>query len=154
MVNNLTVNALGCIVLVLILSACSSTPAIPINVTSSPIERPELILPTADNIKVRKVDWTVITPENSQSIFSEVAKTGKPATFFALSDKGYESLALNLNDFRTYIQQQKSIISAYENYYKQSTEALDLANQTIKTQADTVNSVAPQKKTLLQQIVP
>lgn len=47
--------------------------------------------------------------------------------FFALTEKGYENLSLNLNDLRTFIQQQRAIVAAYERYYMSAEQRLDQA---------------------------
>lgn len=80
---------------------------------------------------MREVDWVLITPENFDEKVEEIKKTGRPVVFFALTDKGYENLGLNFSDIRAFIQQQKAIIVAYENYYKNANEALDKANANI-----------------------
>lgn len=57
-------------------------------------------------------------------------------TLFALTDKGYASLGLQLSDIRAFIEQQKSIIIAYESYYKESNKALEDANKQIKKNSE------------------
>ena len=76
-------------------------------------------------IRLREVEWTLITPDNVEDVLEQAEGSGRPVVFFALTDKGYENLGLNISDIRALIQQQKTIISAYENYYKESQEALD-----------------------------
>jgi len=134
MARRLTASVLGCLLLITI-SGCASSPQ-RIEVSASPIPKPELVLPKSDRISSRPVDWIVITPENYQEVFDKLSKSGRPIVLFALTDKGYENISLNLSDIRAFMQQQKAIIAAYENYYKASTEALDKANQ----QVDSVNS--------------
>lgn len=141
MASRLTASVLGCSIL-LILSGCASAPQ-RIEVSASPIPKPELVLPKSDRISARPVEWIIVTPENYQEVFDKLSKSGRPVVLFALTDKGYENISLNLSDIRAFIQQQKAIIAAYENYYKESVEALDKANQ----QVDSVNSSVKEANT-------
>lgn len=140
MVGRLTTNVLGCLILFVALSACSIPQPVPIQIAASPVDRPELVLPRPDVIQTRTVDWVIITPDNVEEVFEKAKASGRPITFFALTENGYEALALNLNDLRTFIQQLQTIIVAYENYYAQSTAALDEANRRMKEQATAVNN--------------
>ena len=102
-----------------------------IEVSAKPIEKPELVLPPPEVINMKEVKWILLTPENFEEKVAELSTDGRPIVFFALTDKGYENLSLNFNDIRSYIQQQKAIVAAYENYYKNANEALDAANSEI-----------------------
>jgi len=138
-VTNLIKNVLGFGLVLAILSGCSSTPVQRIEVSAKPIDKPELVLPNADVLRMKDVEWILITPENFEEKVAELSKNGRPVVFFALTDKGYENLSLNFSSIRAFIQQQKAIIVAYENYYKNANEALDSANAEIdgaKAQVD------------------
>ena len=95
-----------------------------------PVQKPQLELPNTDEIRLRDVEWTLITPDNVEEVLEEAEESGRPIVFFALTDKGYENLGLNISDIRALIQQQQTIITAYENYYQESQEALDGAVKT------------------------
>ncbi len=143
-----TVNVLGFTIALLTISACSPAPR-EINISAKPVEKPELVLPKSDKLNTRDVEWTVITPENFQEVVSKLSAKGKPVVFFALTDEGYEALALNLSDLRAFIQQQQAIIVAYEGYYKDSNSALEAANAEIesaKLEADAANEETPKKR--------
>ena len=127
-------NVLGCGLVILLLSACSSTPRL-IEVSATPIEKPELTLPKVDRIDMRKVEWTIVTEENWEEVVTKIKKSGRPLALFALTDNGYANLGLNFSDIRALVQQQQTIIAAYESYYKNAEEALDNANK----QVDNVN---------------
>ena len=124
MLKNSTVNVLGCLAAVLLISGCA-TPTKPIEISTSPVQKPELVLPQADAIVNRPVQWIVITPENYEQVFADLEKSGQDVVLFGITAKGYENLALNANDIRTYMQQQNAIIVAYKNYYIRSQSALD-----------------------------
>jgi len=123
----------------IVLSGCVSSQPRQIQVTARPVDRPELVLPSPDRIQTRQVDWIIITPQNAEEVFERIRATGKPVTLFALTENGYEALALNLNDLRTFIQQLQTMIRAYENYYAQSTAALEEANRRMREQAEAAN---------------
>lgn len=135
-------NVLGCgLVLSLLLSGCSmfQPPIQKIEVSAKPIDKPELTLPSADVVRMRKIDWVIITPENFEQVLEDAKKNGRPIVFFALTDQGYENLGLNFSDIRALVQQQQAIIAAYEGYYKESEKALDEANKEIKGAAEQAN---------------
>ena len=111
----------------LFLAGCLGNNTETIEVTSKPIDKPTLSLPQSDELRLRKIEWQIVTPDNVDQIFEEVERTGRPVTLFSLTDNGYENLGLNLSDLRAYIQQQQTIIAAYKNYYKQADETLNNA---------------------------
>ena len=117
------INALGCGLVILALAGCANPRKL--EISAKPVERPELVLPSADQLNMRDVQWVVITPENYEEVFARLKGENKDLVLFGLTDEGYERLALNLSDVRAYIQQQRTIIAAYERYYKQAEQALD-----------------------------
>jgi hypothetical protein len=130
-VKHLIKNVLGFGLVLALLSGCTSTPQ-RIEVSAKPVNKPELVLPNADALRMKDVEWILITPENFEEKVAEIQKSGRPVVFFALTDEGYENLSLNFSSIRAYIQQQQAIIAAYENYYKNANEALDAANANIE----------------------
>jgi len=143
MVKHLIKNVLGFGLVLALLSGCSSTPQ-RIEVSAKPVEKPELVLPNADSLRMKGVEWILITPENFEEKVAEIQKSGRPVVFFALTDEGYENISMNFSSIRAFIQQQRAIIVAYENYYKNANEALDAANANIdnaKQQVDAQQDV-------------
>lgn len=118
--------------LAVLISGCSFLTPQPreVQVSTVPVEKPALELPQADELRLRDIEWTLITPDNAEEVFAEAEESGRPVVFFGLTDKGYENLGLNISDIRALVQQQQTIIAAYENYYKESQEALDGAVKT------------------------
>ena len=112
--------------MILSLGACSSVPQ-RIEVTTKPIAKPELVLPNVDTVSMRKIEWVIITEENMEEEVAKWTRGGKPLAIFALNANGYEALGMNFSDIRALVQQQQSIIAAYENYYKAANQALDTA---------------------------
>jgi hypothetical protein len=129
MVNRSIVNALGFTTLSLILAGCGVFNSKPqeIEVSSIPVSKPQLILPSEDELNLRQVEWVILTPENFEAKIAEASESGRAIAFFALTDEGYENLGLNLSDLRAYIQQQQAIIAAYERYYIEAEETMDNA---------------------------
>lgn len=124
-VNLLTKSALG-FGLVLLLTACSSIPN-PIEVSTKPVDKPQLVLPPVDEVRMRPVDWVVINEENMEEKLAELTANGQPLAMFVLTGEGYENLGLNFSDIRALVQQQQAIILAYERYYIEAEEKLDNA---------------------------
>lgn len=120
-------NVLGFGLVLLLISGCSvfSERVAPIEITTKPIQKPELVLPKVDPLNMREIKWVIITEENYQDVVEEAKKAGRPIAFFALTDQGYANLGLNFSDIRALVQQQQAIIAAYERYYKDAEKALD-----------------------------
>jgi len=112
-----------------------------LEIIAKPVNKPTLILPKADVLIMRNIDWTLITKKNIDDAFGILEKTGRPAVFFGTSDKGYENLSLNMSGLRAFIQQQNAIILAYENYYTASNSAITTANNEIKHVNDQVDNI-------------
>ena len=123
----LIASVLGCT----LLSSCA-TKIQRVEVASSPIEKPTITLPKADELHNLPVEWKILTPENFESQVEIIRRSGRPIAFFALTDEGYGNLGLNISSIRAYIQQQQAIITAYENYYQKANEALDLAEEELQ----------------------
>ena len=133
----------GVIILVILLvgflmSGCASTPE-RIEISAKPIEKPKLIIPEADTLDLKKVEWIVINENNVKEVWARLSDDRKDIVLFGLTDDGYEQLALNLSDVMAHIQQQKAIIAAYKNYYESAEEALDNANSQMNETADKIN---------------
>lgn len=97
--------------------ACSSNPVAPpakIITQTEYVTPPKPIVPNADALSLRDVEFVIITPENIDEVFENL-KNDK--VLFALTADGYENIGLNLSDVRAYMQQQKSIIIMYENAF-------------------------------------
>lgn len=81
-----------------------------------------MALPDADELSLRPVEWIVINKDNYETVFAELEQSSKPVALFALTGEGYENLSLNFSDIRQLVQQQKSIIMAYEEYTNEDTK--------------------------------
>ncbi len=122
-------SVLGFLIISLSVSGCALLTPKPreLQISTTPVEKPKLELPKADQIRMRNIEWVVITKDNYKEVFETLSKTGRPIAVFGLTDKGYADLGLNLSDIRAYIQQQQAIIAAYERYYKEADTKLNEA---------------------------
>jgi hypothetical protein len=118
--------------LVLLLAGCLGNNPQRIEVSTKPLDKPELNLPPVDELRLRRVEWVIVNEENLEAKLAELRSKG-PLAMFVLTGEGYENLGLNFSDIRALVQQQQAIIIAYENYYKRAEEALDEANVAIES---------------------
>jgi len=127
------------------LAGCSllSPPVQRIEVSTTPVEKPKLVLPEADQLFQRPIEWLIITPENVEEVFQRIQTMGRPLVLFGITDRGYENIALNLSDLRAYLQQQKAILAAYESYYQKSEDAIEEANKRLDRAEEDANKEPP-----------
>ena len=132
-----------------LLTGCASQPQ-RIEISAKPIDKPNLILPPAQQLNLKDVEWVIINQENAQEVFEQLLKDKKDPVLIGLTDEGYEILSLNYSDIMAYIQQQNAIIKAYRNYYEESEQALENANSQIEgAQAEVeAQNNAPKESTL------
>ena len=114
-----------------LLVGCTSTPR-QIEISAKPIDKPNLVLPPVEQLRLKDVEWIVITQENYQEVFDKLLKDKKDPALIGLTDDGYETLSLNMSDIMRLLAQQKAIIAAYQNYYEDSEKALEDANAQIE----------------------
>lgn len=113
-------NVLGSILVIALISACNQSEPLPQNVVVSrvPVAKPAPIVPEVNVLKLRDVEWHVITADNYQEVFDKIRSSGLEPVLFGLTAEGYENLSLNLNDVRALIQQYQEIVVIYERSYK------------------------------------
>ena len=82
-------------------------------------KRESLNLDVPAPLQLQDVDWIVITKENANEVFEKIKneKNGDYA-LFALTDTGYEKIALNFADIRNKLAEQRQIILSYKEYYE------------------------------------
>lgn len=116
----MNVKSLSIVLLIsLILSGCSLFKCKDdLNVNTTPITKQKLNIENPPPLKPSKVQWHVITPENSSDVFSDLAKKKTDLVLFGLTDDGYENLSMNIAEIRKYMIQQNEIIEAYKKYYE------------------------------------
>lgn len=137
-----------------LLAGCSTQPQ-RIEISAKPIDKPNLVLPPVEQLRLKDVEWVIITQDNYQEVFDKLLKDKKDPALIGLTDDGYETLSLNMSDIMRLLQQQKAIIAAYQNYYEESNEALDSANAQIdEAQAEVDAQNTASKESILGSINP
>jgi hypothetical protein len=138
------------VVIAVVLLAGCSTPVRQIEISAKPIDKPELVLPPIEQLRLKDVEWVVINQENAKEVFAQLLEDKKDPVLIGLTDDGYEILSLNYSDIMSHIQQQNAIIKAYRNYYEESEQALENANSQIEgAQAEVEEqNNAPKESTL------
>ena len=69
-------------------------------------------------LELQDIDWVIITKDNADEVFEKIKAGGGEYSLFALTDKGYEKLALNFADIRNKLAEQRQIILSYKDYYE------------------------------------
>ena len=102
----------------LLLASCMRTDE-PV-VVSQPqiIERNIPIQPRPRGVELLDINWRVINHENIDEFLNEIS-VGEEFVFMVLSVRDYENLALNVDELRRYVTQQRDIIIYYEESIKQ-----------------------------------
>jgi hypothetical protein len=81
------------------------------------VERPSIDLPTIPPLQLDGMTWYIVTESNFNDVMKDVKASGSQPVFFALDERGYENLSVNMTKIRAYITQQKTVIMALKNYY-------------------------------------
>jgi hypothetical protein len=66
----------------------------------------------------KPVKWILITPENAEKVWEDLRKDNVDLVLFAITDEGYEELAVSMAEIRNFISQQRAIIIKYKEYYE------------------------------------
>ena len=115
---------LTAITLPLLVSGCASFGSLfgssvkPIEVQTKAQERTRLNLLDPAPFKAKEIEWVIITPDNAPQIWAKLRDKGDDQALFAITDDGYENLALTIAELRNLIAQQRAIIIKYREYYE------------------------------------
>lgn len=90
----------------------------PIEIQTKAVERTRLNLREPTPLKPRELQWVIITPENAEEIWKKLEETNTDLVLIALTDEGYESLAVTMAEIRNFIAEQRTIIIKYKEYYE------------------------------------
>jgi hypothetical protein len=106
-----------------LISGCSILPkwgsdVKPIEVKTVAVEKTRLNLKDPPPLEARDVQWIVITPENTETVFQKLRDENIDVVLIGLTDVGYEQLSLTMAEIKNYIAQQKAIIVKYKEYYE------------------------------------
>ncbi len=98
----------------LLLSSCFSRK---VQVQVAPVDRKPIDLPAIPPLQLDGMRWQIVTESNFQEQMKKIKDSGLQPVFFALDEKGYEALSINMTKIRGYVSQQKSVIFALKSYY-------------------------------------
>lgn len=112
-------NALLLLIPIIGLNACSSVK--PLQCETKPIERAPLSIADPQPLDLSPVRWKIITRENIDRVWQEIENSGNEVVLFAITSDGYEQLALDFAAIRNHINQQRTIILKYKEYYETDT---------------------------------
>jgi len=106
----------------LLLSGCASfgwkSSVKPIEIQTKAVERTRLNLADPAPLKARELSWVIITPENAGEVWKKLKEENTDLVLFAITDDGYEQLAVTMAELRNLIAQQRTIILKYKEYYE------------------------------------
>lgn len=89
-----------------------------VTVNKKAVARTPLNLPPAPALRPTAVQWIVVTPENVDQVWEDLRKKNSTLVLFAITDNGYEELAMDMAQIRSYIANQNKIIATYKEYYE------------------------------------
>ena len=106
----------------LLLSSCSWKPEKEI-VTKAEVYVPTInVVPRPEPLTLKNADVIVITEKNLQEVIKRVKDMQGSFVVYALDPKSFEALAINMEQIKLYIEQQKQIILYYEKAVKKEKE--------------------------------
>ena len=109
----------GAAVLAALLAGCAGTPAPTTAIVQ--IEKPTMMLPNVDQVRLKDVEWNVITrdakPGTAGHIDTVWKKTSKDR-LFAVSSNGYEDMSVNVAELTKVSRQLQAQVKAYKDYYQ------------------------------------
>lgn len=122
----MNVRHLSILPLALLISGCGSlwpfgksTPEVKqVQIQTKAVEKTPLKLPDPAPLQARNIKFLIITRENYEQTFEELAKQGIDPVVFALTDDGYAQLSMTIAEVRNLLATQRSIIMRYREYYE------------------------------------
>jgi hypothetical protein len=94
----------------------------PIEITTKAAEKTPLDIPNPDPLRLKPLEWVLITPANQEEVFSKLEAGGNDPVVFALTADGYQTLAVTIAELRNLINTQRNIIIKYKEYYEPKKE--------------------------------
>lgn len=110
------------------ISGCSLLPkwgedVKPITIKTEEVKRTPLNLADPAPLKMREVQWVVITKDNADEVWAKLKDENKDIVLIALTDDGYQQLAMNIAEIKNLLASQRSIIIKYKEYYEPSKDS-------------------------------
>lgn len=114
------------ILAVFALASCASVPEL--NITSTPATIEYIKQPNPKPVKLKKIEWVVITEQNFLAKFQEIKNKNGRMVLFALTPEDYEKLSLNVADIKRYLEQNNEIIVYYETILDENSNNTEESN--------------------------
>ena len=70
-------------------------------------------------LDLQHIEWVIVTRENIEEVWAEIASDNEGVALFALRHGDYERLALNIADIRAAIGEYVIILKRYREYYEE-----------------------------------
>jgi len=93
-------------------------PVEPIQIATKPVEKTPLALDNPQPLRLKPVEWIVITPQNWEEVFRQMQTREQNLVLFGLTSDGYQALAVTIAELRNLINAQRIIIQQYKDYYE------------------------------------
>jgi len=109
------------IVVSLGLTGCGSLfrkPVEPLQVVAKPVEKTPLALENPQPLRLRPIEWVVVTPQNWEDVFRQMQAKEQNLVLFGLTSEGYQALSVTIAELRNLINTQRIIIQQYKDYYE------------------------------------
>jgi hypothetical protein len=118
------------LLLVTSLSGCASFDFLgkrekPIEITTKAAEKTPLAIPDPDPLRLKPVEWVLVTPGNQEEVFAKLEAGGNEPVIFALTADGYQTLAVTIAELRNLINTQRNIIIKYKEYYEPKKDTVE-----------------------------
>ena len=117
------VNLLTAAIIASMLAGCAGTP--PPTTAIVTVEKPTLMLPNVDKIKLKDVEWNIVTKDAKPGTDGHIDTVWKKASsdsLFAVTSRGYESLSINMAEMTRVIKQLQTQVEAYKEYYQKDND--------------------------------
>ena len=113
------------ILLVSLLSGCSTFQKKELVVRTKPVEKPQLSISLPAPVKMNPIEWVVLTDKNYNDVIEKL-KDGNGLVFLvAMDEPNYKALAMNNARLLRYIREEKAVIAAYKKYYEKPKDSVD-----------------------------
>ena len=89
-----------------------------VTIKKEEVARTPLNLPDPAPLKPHAHEWILITPENAESVWKKLQDSNADLVIIGLTDDGYERLALDMAEIRSFIAQLRNILNEYRRYYE------------------------------------
>lgn len=103
-------------VILLLISSCSNKKPLTVVCDDRPSVKLELSDPKPLNFN--DVNFRVVTRDNVHTILNELEDRGQVPVLYSLTEDGYKSLSINMNELRRYIIESNKVLFLYREYYE------------------------------------